>query len=213
MITIVLEVQPEGASRWLYEGLVPADESLRVDPESATINELRNLLRTHGAVPVGTLKPPIVAQFVELLAGIPRVEGAVQTRIPVHRGKFEIVDFRRAHDPTAVVQEALRTEFRVYLDGRERSRLNKVKERVAIHLQKRVDDLLPFAQSHRPDVIGLRMPFDVDFARGLTTSEIEVDDGAGAVPLSLRGQGIRSHLRLAAFEWSAELFSRLRLKG
>jgi putative ATP-dependent endonuclease of OLD family len=188
---------------------VPQDESLRVTPDRIPINDLRQLLRDKGvAVPGGTAKAPFVDAVRQLIAASPKTLAEKVFNTVPHSALFKIVDFRQARDAEQVLNATMRTLFAQLIRSGKYPELGKVESKVKKVLQSKADELKSFIGKHRPDVRDVVVEPSVDFSQAYRSVDIGITDTRGQpVPLDLRGEGLRAHLRLAAFEWSGQILS------
>jgi putative ATP-dependent endonuclease of OLD family len=199
----------DGRSQWYATGMVPSDPDLRINPPEININDLRGLLRAKGElVPAGSAKAPVVKAVEDLISKSPKTLEQKPFGSPPHAGFFEIVDFRTARDADAVMNAALRSLFVDLIKSNRYKELSTVEEKVTKVLQEKANELKEFVRRYRSDVRDVVARPHVDFSSGYRNVEIEITDVRGtSVPLSLRGDGFRAHLRLAAFEWSGEILA------
>jgi energy-coupling factor transporter ATP-binding protein EcfA2 len=207
-IEIGLKLGTQG-EEWYATGNVPIDPDLRINPSDVNINDLRELLRSKGAsIPGGTTKAPLAQAVRQLIANSPKAIGSVVVKSPPHPSLFKVVDFRSARDVDSVLNATLRTLFAQLIKSESYTELSKVEAKVRRVLQAKADELKEFVARHRPDVQDVLVQPQVDFSQGYRNVEIAVTDTRGSpIPLELRGQGLRAHLRLAAFEWSGQILS------
>lgn len=200
-------VQYKGTQHeWFAVGQVPEDASLRVDPLNLNINELRDLLRSQGRQPVGAQREPIENEVKALISQSAKVPGRIELHPDPLRTFFEIVDFRKAEDVQAVLNATLRTSFEEMIASSAFDVLRDVEVKVKAGLQKKANELRAFIRRYRADVGEVLITPRVDFASGYQGADIAIADLQGNdIPLRLRGQGMRAHLRLAAFEWTGRI--------
>lgn len=199
----------DGTSEWYATGMVPSDPDLRINPPDVNINDLRGLLRAKGElVPAGSAKAPVVKAVEELIEKSPQALEQKPFASRPHGEFFEIVDFRTAHDADAVMNAALRSLFVDLIKSERYKELSTVERKVTKVLQAKANELKEFVRRYRTDVRDVVVRPQVDFSSGYRNVEIEITDVRGtSVPLSLRGDGFRAHLRLAAFEWSGQILA------
>ena len=199
----------DGRSEWYATGMVPSDPDLRINPPEININDLRGLLRAKGElVPGGSVKAPAVKAVQELIGKSPKTLEQKPFASPPHPGFFEVVDFRAAREADAVMNAALRSLFVDLIKSNRYKELSMVEEKVTKVLQGKANELKEFVRRYRSDVRDVVARPHVDFSLGYRNVEIEITDVRGtSVPLSLRGDGFRAHLRLAAFEWSGQILA------
>lgn len=208
--SIVVGVQLDsGGASWYAIGQVPVDGDLRIDPGTTSINDLRELLRQKGApLPGGTAKAPFVAAVQQLIANSSKVvDRATLTSAP-HSAFFKVVDFRMAREAEQVINATLRAVFVDLIRSASYPELVKVEAKVKKVLQTKADELKQFIGKHRPDIRDVVVEPSVDFSQAYKSIEIDITDTRGhPIPLDLRGEGLRAHLRLAAFEWSGQILA------
>lgn len=207
MVSLRLDI--DGKSEWYATGNVPSDPDLRINPPEVSINLLRDLLRGKGeAVPPGSSKTPVVNAVEELIAKSPKtVERKPFASLP-HAGFFETVDFRVARDADAVMNATLRSLFADLIKSDRFKELATVEKKATKLLQTKANELGEVVRRYRADVRDVVIRPHVDFSSGYRNVDIEITDVRGSsIPLRLRGEGLRAHLRLAAFEWSGQILA------
>jgi hypothetical protein len=204
---VTVRVDAGGRSEWSAAGNVPSDPELRIDAAELNINDLRDLLRAKGeVVPPGSSKAPVVKAVEELIAKSPKTVDRKAFGSPPHAEFFKVVDFRTARDAEAVLNATLRSVFVDLIRSERFTELATVERKAAKVLQTKADELREVVRRYRADVRDVVVRPEVDFSSGYRNAEIEITDVRGsAIPLSLRGEGLRAHLRLAAFEWSGQI--------
>jgi energy-coupling factor transporter ATP-binding protein EcfA2 len=202
----------DGKQQWLARGLLPVDEDLRIHPPDQHINDLRTLLRAKNEPsPGGNRKEPYVRAVEQLIARSPKTMESKGFASPPHADLFEVVDFTRAQDAETVLDNTLGRLFRDTIRSNRFPQLARVEREVTRILQASANELGDFIKRHRPDITDVIVRPNVDFSRGYRSVQIDVADRRGSqIPLAKRGEGLRSHLRLAAFEWSSQILAAAR---
>ena len=196
----------EGRHEWSATGNVPADPELRVDPTALKTSDMRRLLKAKGERPAGTRREPIEAMFREAIERSPKVLDRKVFGGPPHIGLFKVVDFRTADELHTVLNSTLRTLFGELIRSNKYKALAAVERKLARDLQAKANEIQEFVKRHRSDVGEVIVRPRVDFAQGYRNTEIDIEDRRGnPIPLRMRGEGMKAHLRLAGFEWTGQI--------
>ena len=192
----------------------PADERV------ATFNKLKaseqkDLLEEFDVVP-GPNAQVRIAQLDELLAAEAIQMTNAWTRIRLDdlpsSASVELISSSGAVSAEAVVRGALVKVVREVIgstddDGnwQERAELTQVREEITARLNDELESLYAVLRGeHHARVQAVEGRPIVDFARALTSIELELDLGHGLQPLSGYGEGTNRRAWMAALDWQSQ---------
>jgi predicted ATP-dependent endonuclease of OLD family len=200
----------DGHSDLLVIGKVPFDSRLRIDLESARINDLRPLTKELGISVGGTKLQPFVDAMRDYIKIQPTTEGVAPLSAQVKNMLPEFTRFDNASNPTSVVNGVLRTVFKQEIEKPINSEhLIEVQKNITAKLQEEAQALNPFVKKYRPEIKSVSVDPEFNFESGFKTTELRLQDqNDRPILLEKRGTGVQKHITLAVYEWNSEILKK-----
>ena len=194
----------------------PVEEDLRVDPDSITLPQIRELAEKYNVtLPGGTTKSPILVAFLDWLKSQPMVNdwSTAPQSIIAMLPDFELV--RGGSDPESVLHRILSITFKDELAKDEnRALLTQLEDNIGGPLQDRASTLKATIEQYLPNIEDVVVSPEFSFESGFRRSSLQLVGRNGhPIDLSMRGAGLQQQVTMATYEWSSGVLERRQQEG
>ena len=194
----------------------PIEEELRIDPDSITLPQIRELAaKFNVSIPGGTTKSPNLIAFLEWLKSQPMVNDWSTTpqSIIAMLPDFELV--RGGSDPEAVLHRILSITYKDELAKDDnRTLLTQLEENIRGPLQDRASALKATIQQYLPSIEDVMVSPEFGFESGFRRSSLQLIGRNGhPIDLSMRGAGLQQQVTMATYEWSSGVLEKRQQEG
>jgi putative ATP-dependent endonuclease of the OLD family len=189
--------------------------------ESMNAVDLKALLQKYGLSEESNqaLRKEAVKNYIETEQSIPRIEtwqpirqNEISNFLPIFQ-RFSSNDYG---NPENTIRKTLELVYRSSFynkdeDGNEtlKSYFSDLKSSITDDLNNKLENqLLSQLQKYKPEINSIMGSYDIDFARGLSFSGLNIVDQSGREKtLSQLGEGSKKKIFLSILEWDAEINS------
>ena len=198
------------------ECLTPIKEELRIDPDTVTLPQIRELASKFNiTIPGGRIKSPNLIAFLDWLKSQPMVNdwSTAPQSIIAMMPDFELV--HGGSNPEAVLFRILSITYKDELAKEEnRTLLAQLEENINGPLQDRASTLKETIQKYLPSIEDVVVSPEFGFESGFRRSSLQLIGRNGhPIDLSMRGAGLQQQVTMAAYEWSSGVLEKRQQEG